>query len=81
MDKPTPAEWLELLIERAPALREAGVHQFEIGDVKVALHPHYVAQEEALDEDDVPTREQKDPLDDPDLYPGGRLPRRRGANA
>ena len=79
MATPTPAEWLELLIERAPALREAGVAHIEIGDVVVDLHPHYVLQQPD-DDDDEPTRAPRDPLEDDATF-GGRVPRWRGAES
>ena len=36
----SPAAWLTLLIERAPALREAGVLDLTIGAVSMRLAPH-----------------------------------------
>lgn len=36
----SPAAWLALLIERAPALREAGVLDLTIGAVSMRLAPH-----------------------------------------
>lgn len=36
----SPALWIKLLIEQAPALREAGVLDLTIGGVSVRLAPH-----------------------------------------
>lgn len=36
----SPAAWLTLLVERAPALREAGVLDLSLGGMSVRLAPH-----------------------------------------
>lgn len=66
----TPAQWLELLIERAPQLRRAGVTRIALEGCTVDLAPVepaavHVPEEEA---------ELLDPLDDPRTFPGGRMP-------
>ena len=68
-EKPTAAEWLELLAEKAPELRKAGVARIELEGCLVQFAPEQP--------DLVPLRPREqdltDPLDDPDLY-GGQVP-------
>lgn len=71
--KPTPAELLTLLVERAPALRKAGIQHVSIEGLSATLAPP------ELDPANVPKPKPQrtphpDPLRDPDTYPGGRVP-------
>lgn len=67
------AEVLALLVERAPALREAGVLELEHGSLKVRLAPHVDTSVSA----DPGPREELPPLEDPESYglpPGSPVP-------
>lgn len=76
--KPTLADMLRTIASEAPALREAGVLEFDasdfgIGVVKLAPHIAEAAPSE-------PAKEPGDATEDPQTYglkPGGRPPGRR----
>ena len=62
----SPRELIDLVIERADALRKAGVRRLEIGGAVIELAPHEV---ELHDEDAEPRSDRYvDPLDDPATY-------------
>lgn len=65
-----PAEWLDLLIDRAPALRASGVLEVELDGCAVKLAPH-VADEHG--EEAGEGAWSPDPLKDPATF-GGVLP-------
>lgn len=68
----TPAEWLDLIARKVPALRAAGVLriQFEGCTVDIAPLPAIAEGEVATS---VPVLDYGDPLDDPDTF-GGKVP-------
>jgi hypothetical protein len=70
----SPAELIELIIESAPKLRDAGV----VGRVELTGVASFElaapAPPDLADDDDV-AGDELDVLDDPDTY-GGRVPRR-----
>lgn len=68
-DKPTPspAEWLDLLIAKAPALRTAGVLAVELGNVRFQMTPPEM-QMPAQTTDRRTGPPPADPLDDPALF-------------
>lgn len=65
------AEILDLLAEKAPAVRDAGVTAFEVEGVRVELAPARRETASAVAEEQQP--EIGDPLADPDTF-GGALP-------
>ena len=71
--KTKPSDWLDLLIEKAPALREAGVLEIELDGCTVSLAPVAKEQEQWVP---MPTTEEHsmgkhmDALDDPDTFDG-----------
>ncbi len=69
---PTAAEWLDLLIERADALRKAGVTHVDLGGCAVTLAPPPV--EMPIERDRPEPAEDLDPLNDPATYADGRVP-------
>jgi hypothetical protein len=76
------AETLQVIIDKAPALRAAGVPTVTVGDLTFALEPLAVTPartddekaEEQAAERVAASRGQG--LDDASLYPGGTIPRR-----
>lgn len=66
----SPALWIKLLLEQAPALREAGVLELTIGGVSMRLAPHEAPPAEAGPSDRV--EEPTNALDDELTY--GRRP-------
>lgn len=66
------AQLLDLLIDRAPKLREAGVMRVELEGLCLVLAPpeQMLDDREERDED----IEHADPLQDPATFPGGRVP-------
>lgn len=74
----TPPEWLALLVDKAPALRAAGVTSLDIhGDrMSVRLAP-YEPPDPAAPRDDGQHQHpaepgpERDPLDDPETFGGG----------
>jgi hypothetical protein len=75
----TPAEWLDLLIRKAPALRDAGVKRIDLKGVVVELTERDApAVADTASDEEHP--DMMDPLEDPSTY-GGRVPsfrRQRG---
>ena len=73
-DKTTPEEWIELLVRKAAALREAGVLTVESDGCTASLAP----VEPDMPEFDDPPKEQDqytaDPLNSTDTY-GGPVPK------
>ena len=70
-------EIVNLLAERAPALRAAGVTSFTIGDFAVDFAPHEQPPpppRRRADEDDPAPDASSDPMQDPATYGGGRVP-------
>lgn len=65
-----PRELLDLLIEKAPALRAAGVIVFEAGTLKANLMP---ADPPEVKQEPAKPSGTGD-LNDPALYPGGIVP-------
>ncbi len=66
MAKPTPGELMTLIVERAPALRAAGVRELQIGDFKVLLElPELGAATGASAPAETTELETDDPLNDP----------------
>lgn len=64
---------LELLIQRAPDLRRAGVFIVELGDLKFQLTPFDPADTRAGHQQTL-APPPADPLDDPAAYPNGIVP-------
>lgn len=78
MSNPTPAELLDLIADRAPALRRAGVTELELDGFSIKLAPHEPEQiqHEATESEQSPARPQS-LLDDPESYglpPGSQVP-------
>jgi hypothetical protein len=71
--KPTPAEWLCLIAEKAKGLREAGVTRLQLEGCDVAFAPYHPPGPSSSNGEEV---DPKDPLEDPDTY-GGWVPRMR----
>ena len=74
----TPAQWLDLIEQRAQGLREAGVTHIELEGCLVELAPHYPeqpgpAQEQTLKEIDAEIEKQRNALADPETF-GGWMP-------
>jgi len=69
--KTTPAEWLDLIVERAAKLRDAGVSHLAIGDVVINFHPAFPELAEAVETE---TTQPRDAMEDPDTY-GGPVPK------
>lgn len=75
--KPTPAQWLDLLIEKAPLLREAGVLEIDLEGCAVTLAPvepdlsHLMVAPTTNNEASM--AQHMDALDDPDTYPNGQV--------
>lgn len=75
--KPTPAELLDLLIARAPALHAAGVTSLSIDGLSATLAPPPPPLDlrgTVVPDDDLPTHDHRDALNDPSLYGRGRVP-------
>lgn len=69
-EKLSQAEFLDLLIEKAPELRKAGVAHFTLAG-EVALHPYYAEPPQLPKQPDADadqSEDQGDPLDDPAAY-------------
>lgn len=66
-------EMLDLLIEKAPALREAGIYHLTFGGVEVQMQPH-VEDREVGGTGDYVDETFSDPVMDPRTYQGGRRP-------
>ncbi len=71
--KPSPAELMTLIAERAPELIAAGVTSMSIDGFSVTLHPPPTADVPAPKPDEI-AKSHIDPLRDPSTYPGGRIP-------
>lgn len=65
------AKLLDTLIAKAPGLREAGVREVQFDGVSVKLAPHEPVVERGDDEE---PETYSDPMEDPALYPGGKVP-------
>lgn len=75
--KPNPAEWLALIADKAPALRKAGVTELVLDGVSVRLAPYVDPETQAQAPTQPQTREDLDPLDDPETFglpPGAPVP-------
>lgn len=70
MDNEKARQMMDLLIARAPKLRDAGVVYLELDGCKVQLAP----PEPKPLPDSKPQPTWSDPLDDPDTFAGGRIP-------
>ena len=69
-----PAELLDLLIEKAPELRRAGVLEVAINGLSARLSP---PQRAAAKIDKTPPEQPRDPLNDPETFglrAGAKLP-------
>lgn len=62
----SPGDQLRLLLEYAPALREAGILTVEVQGIKATLAPHEFAPE--VESDAESNEEQFDVLHDPATY-------------
>lgn len=63
--KTTPAEWVQILVSNAEALRKSGVLSFSVDGCEVILAPHSAQfSSEAAEEE----YEDDDPLDDPSTF-------------
>lgn len=75
------ATTLDTIIEKAKALRSAGVTEVTAGGVRFVLAPFVeeaaitpqVLRKLAADEVEIP-EDNSDPFNDPALYPGGKVP-------
>lgn len=68
----TAVEWIQLLIDKGPELRKAGILQLSLEGC--VLSPY---QEDFQMEKDTPRKEDVDPFEDPFLYglpPGSKVP-------
>ena len=77
--KPTPAALLDLLISKAPALHAAGITSLTLdGAFTVTLQqppaPLDLRGVEVPNDDETPTHEHRDALNDPSSYGRGRVP-------
>ncbi len=75
MTKATAADLLQLVIDKAPKLREVGVASVDLEDIKFELHPLEPAPAPTVargDDDD--EDESRDPLHDRDTFGGRRVP-------
>jgi hypothetical protein len=72
--------WVDLLVDRAPALRKAGVLHLELTGCTVDLEPDPPDFSGGAEADDMKAQidsmldDRTDPLDDPSTYPGGHIP-------
>lgn len=64
---------IDLIVKRAPDLREAGVLSLSVGEVHVVLAP--AEPPETADEKSTEPEQYSDPLDDPATYARGGVPR------
>ncbi len=69
--KPSIDELLDTLAAKAPALRKAGVREVTLEGISFKLGEPEVEWPKEKDEDPVT---YSNPLDDPRLYPGGKVP-------
>lgn len=69
-----PADWLTLIEERAPGLRAAGVQSLSLEGVSIQLAPRDTPIERDLPVGETSEPDESDPLNNPMLYPGGRIP-------
>ena len=75
MDTKKAHELVDLLIDKAPALREAGVLSLELGEMKVEMTPVYTDPGDIGGTGDwAGNVGHSDPLMDGATYPGGRVP-------
>lgn len=65
---------VDLLIEKAPALREAGVLTLTLGEMTVQMAPHYTDPGEVGGTGDFVGNPHSDPVMDPSAYQGGFVP-------
>ena len=73
--KPTLAEVLDTLTEKAPSLRAAGVSRGRIGDIEFVLEPP--PEPFSFEQGDAPAESPTSPMQDPAPYGfrrGGRVP-------
>lgn len=63
--KTTPAEWVQILVSNAEALRKSGVLSFSVDGCEVILAPHTTEFSSEANEEDF---EDDDPLDDPSTF-------------
>ncbi len=73
MTKATAAELLQLVIDKAPKLREVGVSSVQIDGVAFGLRPLEPPPAEPADDDDEDER-PRGPLHDRDTFGGRRVP-------
>lgn len=66
----TPADWMELLVDNAKKLREAGVTKVSFPGCQLELSPPVIFERGA----DEPRKGPEDPWNSPDLYAGGVVP-------
>ncbi len=66
----TPAELLDLIVEKAANLRRVGVLELGFGGVTLKLAPH---EEPAAEVDLEDVEDRSDPMNDPTTF-GGRVP-------
>lgn len=72
-----PARWLDVIVEKAPALRKAGVLRVEVDGFSAELAPYAEPIRPALEKERDPEIEYEDPFDDPEMYglgPGAKTP-------
>ena len=69
----SPADWLTLIADRAPALRAAGVTELELDGARVLLAPHVPPPDKTAPTRQLP-EESSDPLGDAATYAGGIVP-------
>lgn len=70
---PTPAELLDLILARAPALIAAGITSVSIDGLSATLARPAPAAPAHVDRPK-PPRGHIDPMRDPSTYPGGKVP-------
>lgn len=72
--KPTPADILTLIAERAESLRRAGVLAVQVDNFSVQLAPYSEPDPVADRPGPVEVEMHSDPLRDPATYADGRVP-------